>query len=143
MPGERLVAVRWTIGDVSESGYEALRLSAWGAWRVFGPEAEYAVCVNSVPLDRARALAGDLPPGVAWRVSTKSQIPGFIREGLMIGPESRTSSPVRIPRHPETLESVNVPGLYPIGEGAGYSGGIVSSGADGYRLADVIAAIER
>jgi uncharacterized FAD-dependent dehydrogenase len=53
----------------------------------------------------------------------------------MIGPESRTSSPVRIPRHPETLESVSTPGLYPLGEGAGYSGGIVSSGADGVRFA--------
>jgi uncharacterized FAD-dependent dehydrogenase len=68
------------------------------------------------------------------------KIPGFIAEGLMIGPESRTSSPVRIPRHPETLESVSTPGLYPLGEGAGYSGGIVSSGADGFRFADVVAA---
>jgi uncharacterized FAD-dependent dehydrogenase len=67
------------------------------------------------------------------------KIPGFIAKGLMIGPESRTSSPVRIPRHPESLESVNIPGLYPIGEGAGYSGGIVSSGADGFRFADVVA----
>jgi uncharacterized FAD-dependent dehydrogenase len=66
------------------------------------------------------------------------KIPGFIAKGLMIGPESRTSSPVRIPRNPETLESVNIPGLYPIGEGAGYSGGIVSSGADGFRFADVV-----
>jgi uncharacterized FAD-dependent dehydrogenase len=67
------------------------------------------------------------------------KIPGFIAKGLMIGPESRTSSPVRIPRDPETLESVNTPGLYPLGEGAGYSGGIVSSGADGFRFADVVA----
>jgi uncharacterized FAD-dependent dehydrogenase len=57
----------------------------------------------------------------------------------MIAPESRTSSPVRILRHPDTLESVNTAGLYPIGEGAGYAGGIVSSGADGFRLADVAA----
>lgn len=64
------------------------------------------------------------------------KIPGFIAKGLMIGPESRTSSPVRIPRRPETLESINTPGLYPLGEGAGYSGGIVSSGADGVRFAE-------
>ena len=69
------------------------------------------------------------------------KIPGFIAKGLMIGPESRTSSPVRIPRNPETLESVSTPGLYPLGEGAGYSGGIVSSGADGFRFADVVAEI--
>jgi uncharacterized FAD-dependent dehydrogenase len=67
------------------------------------------------------------------------KIPGFIRHGVMIGPESRTSSPVRILRNTETLESVNTKGLYPIGEGAGYAGGIVSSGADGFRLAAVTA----
>ncbi|HEX2612163.1 MAG TPA: FAD-dependent oxidoreductase [Fibrobacteria bacterium] len=63
------------------------------------------------------------------------KIPGFVAKGLMIGPESRTSSPVRIPRDPESFESVSLPGLYPLGEGAGYSGGIVSSGADGVRFA--------
>lgn len=63
------------------------------------------------------------------------KIPGFIAKGLMIGPESRTSSPVRITRDPGTFESVGTPGLYPLGEGAGYSGGIVSSGADGVRFA--------
>ncbi len=66
------------------------------------------------------------------------KIPGFIAKGLMIGPESRTSSPVRILRDPVTLESVNMPGLYPLGEGAGYAGGIVSSGADGIRFADTV-----
>jgi uncharacterized FAD-dependent dehydrogenase len=64
------------------------------------------------------------------------KLPGFIEHGLLIGPESRTSSPVRILRDPVSLESVSTPGLYPLGEGAGYSGGIVSSGADGFRLAD-------
>jgi len=67
------------------------------------------------------------------------KLPGFIRHGVMIAPESRTSSPVRILRDAETLESVSTPGLYPIGEGAGYAGGIVSSGADGFRLADAVA----
>jgi uncharacterized FAD-dependent dehydrogenase len=64
------------------------------------------------------------------------KLPGFIEQGLIIGPESRTSSPVRILRDSATLESVSTPGLFPLGEGAGYSGGIVSSGADGFRLAD-------
>ncbi len=63
------------------------------------------------------------------------KIPGWIRHGLLIAPESRTSAPVRLMRRPDTLESANTPGLYPIGEGAGYAGGIVSSGADGLRLA--------
>jgi uncharacterized FAD-dependent dehydrogenase len=67
------------------------------------------------------------------------KIPGFVAKGLMIGPESRTSSPVRIPRASDNFESVSTPGLYPLGEGAGYSGGIVSSGADGVRFADAVA----
>lgn len=64
------------------------------------------------------------------------KMPGFIAHGLIIGPESRTSSPVRILRDPATLESVSTRGLFPLGEGAGYSGGIVSSGADGFRLSE-------
>lgn len=42
--------IRWTIGDVHPLGVEALRLSIWGAWKLFGPAAKYAVCANSVPL---------------------------------------------------------------------------------------------
>lgn len=67
------------------------------------------------------------------------KIPGFIQTGFLIGPESRTSTPVRLPRHTETLESLSTPGLFPIGEGAGYSGGITSSGGDGLRLAAAFA----
>ncbi len=63
------------------------------------------------------------------------KMPGFISKGFIIGPESRTSSPIRILRDADTLESPSTPGLFPLGEGAGYSGGIVSSGADGFRLA--------
>ncbi|HEU4754098.1 MAG TPA: hypothetical protein VFU47_13390 [Armatimonadota bacterium] len=78
MKGADRLGVRWTIGDVSERGFEALRLSAWGAWRVFGPEAAYAVCVNSLPLERARELAGELPPGVVWHEAT-AQVPEFLK----------------------------------------------------------------
>jgi len=63
------------------------------------------------------------------------KIPGFIQTGFLIGPESRTSSPLRLPRRDDTLESVSTPGFFPIGEGAGYAGGITSSGGDGVRLA--------
>ncbi len=56
---------------------------------------------------------------------------------LLIGVESRTSSPVRIERG-EGLQSVAVPGLYPCGEGAGYAGGIVSSAVDGLKVAQAI-----
>jgi len=59
----------------------------------------------------------------------------YTNDALLLGVESRTSSPVRLPRDPETLEHVDVPGLYPCGEGAGYAGGIVSSALDGINCA--------
>ncbi|MBR0525050.1 MAG: FAD-binding protein, partial [Prevotella sp.] len=65
---------------------------------------------------------------------------GFLtNEALMIAVESRTSSPVRIIREPETLMHVQMEGLFPCGEGAGYAGGIVSAGVDGERCADCCA----
>lgn len=65
---------------------------------------------------------------------------GFItEEAMVLGVESRTSSPVRIPRDKETLEHVQIKGLYPAGEGAGYAGGIISAGIDGERVAEAIA----
>ncbi len=62
----------------------------------------------------------------------------YTTEALLLGVESRTSSPVRLPRDPQTLEHVDLPGLYPCGEGAGYSGGIVSSALDGIRCAEQV-----
>lgn len=62
----------------------------------------------------------------------------YTNEALLLGVESRTSSPVRLPRDPQTLEHVDLPGLYPCGEGAGYSGGIVSSALDGIRCAEQV-----
>ena len=67
---------------------------------------------------------------------------GFVtNEAVIMGVESRTSSPVRIPRNPETLEHVQVKRLFPCGEGAGYAGGIVSSAVDGERCAEIVAKI--
>ena len=66
--------------------------------------------------------------------------PGFLtNEAVIVGVESRSSSAVRIPRDPETLQSINTPGLYPCGEGAGYAGGITSSALDGINAALKIA----
>lgn len=62
----------------------------------------------------------------------------YTNEALLLGVESRTSSPVRIPRDPDTLEHTQLKGLYPCGEGAGYSGGIVSSALDGIRCAEMV-----
>jgi uncharacterized FAD-dependent dehydrogenase len=67
------------------------------------------------------------------------QMPGYITEAaILLGFETRTSSPVRIPRDPDTLEHPMVKGLYPCGEGAGYAGGIVSAALDGLRCAQAI-----
>ena len=68
------------------------------------------------------------------------QIPGFDRDdAVLTGVESRTSSPVRITRDGESLQSLNVRGLYPCGEGAGYAGGILSAGVDGIKVAEAVA----
>jgi uncharacterized FAD-dependent dehydrogenase len=60
-------------------------------------------------------------------------------EAVVLAVESRTSSPVRIPRDGNTLQHPEMQGLYPVGEGAGYAGGIVSAALDGMRAAQVLA----
>ena len=65
---------------------------------------------------------------------------GFLtREAVMIGVETRTSSPVRIPRDRESMTHIRLRGFYPCGEGAGYAGGIVSAAIDGERCAKALA----
>jgi uncharacterized FAD-dependent dehydrogenase len=64
----------------------------------------------------------------------------FLRDAVLSGPESRGSSPVRIPRDDQSRQSPAVVGLYPCGEGAGYAGGIVSAAVDGLRTARAIVA---
>jgi len=64
----------------------------------------------------------------------------FLRGATLTGPESRGSSPVRIPRSDATRESPTVAGLFPCGEGAGYAGGIISAAVDGLRTARTIVA---
>lgn len=62
----------------------------------------------------------------------------FTNEAILVGMESRTSSPVRIPRNKESLQHPHVKGLFPCGEGAGYAGGIVSAAIDGVNCADAV-----
>ena len=65
---------------------------------------------------------------------------GFLtNDAVLIGVETRTSSPIRILRDSTTLQHVNIRGLFPCGEGAGYAGGIVSAGIDGERCAEAVA----
>ncbi|MFZ2339490.1 MAG: FAD-dependent oxidoreductase [Bacteroidales bacterium] len=86
-----------------------------------------------------------VPPSIGNRLKAGfgffgSVMRGFLTEEAVItGVESRTSSPVRIPRDPVTLEHTVVSGLYPCGEGSGYAGGIVSSAVDGINSAEAVA----
>jgi uncharacterized FAD-dependent dehydrogenase len=68
------------------------------------------------------------------------QIKGYYKEdALLTGVETRTSSPIRIKRHDDNLQSLNTRGLFPAGEGAGYAGGILSAAVDGIKVAEAVA----
>jgi uncharacterized FAD-dependent dehydrogenase len=74
-------------------------------------------------------------------VAFERRMPGYAgRDAVLVGVETRTSSPVRIPRDRETYESPEIAGLYPLGEGGGYAGGIVSAAIDGRVAAERILA---
>ena len=98
------------------------------------PDSSYRPALSRTRLDQQipRELAVPLAHGMA---RFDQQMPGFIDEGLLIYPETRTSSPLRILRDPLRRESTSIQGLFPLGEGAGYAGGIISSAADGLKTA--------
>ena len=104
------------------------------------PRSSYPPGLISARIDKL------LPEGVARRLQEGFKIfgqkqRGFLtNEAVLIGDETRTSSPVRIPRSHETLTHIDIPGLYPCGEGAGYAGGIVSAAIDGIMSAQALAA---
>lgn len=104
------------------------------------PETSYFPGLRSAPLMEL------LPEGLGVRLAEGLKrfgrsLRGYTgREGLMLGFETRTSSPVRVPREPETLQHPEIEGLYPCGEGAGYAGGIVSAALDGRLCAEALAA---
>ena len=103
------------------------------------PRSSYAPGLISSPLHFW------MPPAVSNRLKAgflqfgKSSHGFLTNEALMIGVETRTSSPVRIVRDRDTLMHVRIRGLFPCGEGAGYAGGIVSAGVDGERCAEMCA----
>jgi uncharacterized FAD-dependent dehydrogenase len=102
------------------------------------PAASYFPGVTSSPLH------GWLPKAIGRRLREGLKQFGSIMKGyltneaIVLGVESRTSSPVRIPRNQESMEHIRISGLYPCGEGSGYAGGIVSSAVDGMRAAEAI-----
>ena len=105
------------------------------------PETSYRPGVISAPLHEL------LPNFVASRLQkafplVNNKMRGYYTEdALLLGVESRTSSPVRIVRDTDSLQCPQVPGLFPCGEGAGYSGGIVSSAIDGINCAKAASAL--
>jgi uncharacterized FAD-dependent dehydrogenase len=120
-------------------GAPALRLEDFVAGRTSGgslPESSYPFPLTAAPFEEF------LPPAVVEALRRGlgelcARLP-ILRhpEALIVGPESRSSCPVRILRDPQTLESPSAAGLYPMGEGAGHAGGIVSAAVDGLRCAE-------
>ncbi|MBX3184034.1 MAG: FAD-dependent oxidoreductase [Polyangiaceae bacterium] len=95
--------------------------------------ADLGAVLDGAGLDLSRRLRRAL-------TAFDGQLRGYVtEEAQLIGVESRTSSPVRVPRHPETLQARSAPGLFPCGEGAGYAGGIMSAAVDGLRVAEALA----
>ena len=93
------------------------------------------------PTDLSGLLPGDAIEAIREALPAFGrQIRGFDRDdAVLTGIESRTSSPIRVTRDRDSLQSVNVRGLYPAGEGAGYAGGILSAGVDGIKVAEQLA----
>lgn len=102
-------------------------------------ETSYQPGLNAVSMDSV------LPEAIAQRLrqgfkSFGKKMKGYLtNDAQIIGVESRTSSPVRIPRNQETLEHPQIRGLFPCGEGAGYAGGIASAAMDGERVMEGVA----
>ena len=102
------------------------------------PKSSYIPGLTSVRLDE------ELPPFIVKRLKLalkdfNRRMRGYLtEEAILVGVESRTSSPVRVPRDRETFMHVELHGLFPCGEGAGYAGGIVSSAIDGENCANAV-----
>lgn len=126
----------WRSAGMSQAA-PAQRISDFTAGTVSGslPACSYIPGIVSAPLHEIlpRQVTGRLQE--AFLLFDKVMKGYHTSEAVILGTESRTSSPLRIPRNNDTLEHINLAGLFPCGEGAGYSGGIVSSAMDGVRCA--------
>lgn len=119
----------------------AQRMGDFVSGRVSGdlPECSYLPGIHSVDLSEVLPRYVHLGLQKAF-VDFGKKMPGyFTNEAVLVATESRTSSPVRVPRDLKTLAHPGVSNLYPCGEGAGYAGGIVSAAMDGERVAAAIA----
>ena len=102
------------------------------------PKTSYIPGITPSRLDEW--MPGFIAQGLRQGLSTFGRrMRGFVTdEAVVVGVESRTSSPVRIPRDPVTLMHPETAGLFPVGEGAGYAGGIISAALDGERIAEAV-----
>jgi uncharacterized FAD-dependent dehydrogenase len=100
------------------------------------PDSSYQPGLASVDLSEVLLPAQAERLKQAFRAFGKRMKGYYTQDAVVVGVESRSSSPVRIPRDNTTLEHVTVRRLYPCGEGAGYAGGIVSAAMDGERCAE-------
>ena len=110
--------------------------------RAIGEQPAFQPCIKGkyVPADVRSIFPEEIGDALEEGIRRFDRvIPGFASgDTLLCAPESRTSSPVRISRDPDSLESVTHPGVYPCGEGAGYAGGITSAAVDGMRVAEAL-----
>jgi uncharacterized FAD-dependent dehydrogenase len=95
------------------------------------PDCSYRPGVKSVELNQLFPRFIEMRMTQAFRDLSKKMPRYYTNEAILVGPESRTSSPVRIPRDPVTRAHPQIENLFPVGEGAGYAGGIVSAAIDG------------
>lgn len=100
------------------------------------PETSYKPGVTSVDIREVFPAFIHNTLKAGFREFEKSMKGYLTNEAVIHAPESRTSSPVRIPRDPKTLQHIRIKGLYPCGEGAGYAGGIISAAIDGEKCAE-------
>jgi len=100
------------------------------------PDCSYIPGLNSVSLKEVLPAEVERALKAAVVDFGKKMKGYYTNDAVLVGTESRTSSPVRIPRDKETLQHIQVKGLYPCAEGAGYAGGIVSAAIDGERCAE-------
>jgi uncharacterized FAD-dependent dehydrogenase len=103
------------------------------------PDVSYQPGITSVPLHTVLPEAISKRLQIGFKEFGKKMRGYLSNDAVIVGVESRTSSPVRIPRAVDTLQHPQIKGLYPCGEGAGYAGGIVSAAVDGQKCADKIA----
>jgi uncharacterized FAD-dependent dehydrogenase len=141
---QRAIEVRAMHAGGDDLAAPATRVSDFLAGRASSTVPETSYLPGLVAADVADVLDG---AGVAFSKKLREALRAFDRrmrgyateEAVLVATESRTSAPVRVPRDRESLEALDLAGLYPAGEGAGYAGGIVSAAMDGMRIGRVIA----